>query len=199
MKRAVTVVGRTLVPHARVLLPGDAFGERRRKARLADTRLPRDQHDLPLPLPGEALACQQEIDLVLAADEIGQTSGADCLETALGDRYAFNCPRRDRLGNTLHPMRAEVAQTKQIAEQPARGGANHDRPRLRQSLKPGCEVRRVPDESVLPQRTLTAEVADYDYTCGNPNADRKRFRGRGFQYRNRSNDIERRPHGTFGI
>ena len=75
-KRAVGVVGRALVTQARVRLAGDALGESRRKAGLADPRLARDQHDLPFTLPGEALAFQQEIDLVLAADEIGQTPPA---------------------------------------------------------------------------------------------------------------------------
>src|SRR5262249_52737575 len=64
----------------------------RRKAGLADPRLARDQHNLPFAPPGEALAFQQEIDLVLAADEIGQTRCADRLEAALGSRHALDRP-----------------------------------------------------------------------------------------------------------
>src|SRR5262249_57606442 len=82
-KRAVGVVGRALVTQSRVRLTGDALGESRRKAGFADPRLARDQHNLPIALPGEALPFQQEIELVLAADEIGQTGGADRLKTAL--------------------------------------------------------------------------------------------------------------------
>jgi hypothetical protein len=67
-----------------VRLTGDALGKSRCKAGLADPRLARDQHNLPFALPGEALVFQQEIDLVLAADEIGQTRHADRLEAALG-------------------------------------------------------------------------------------------------------------------
>jgi hypothetical protein len=63
-----------LITQARVRLAGDALGESRHKAGLADPRLARDQHDLPFALPSEALALQQEIELVLAADEIGITS-----------------------------------------------------------------------------------------------------------------------------
>src|SRR5262249_56199712 len=73
MKRAVGVVRRALVTQARVRRAGDALGNSRRKPGLADPRLARDQHDLPLALPGEALAFQQEIELVLAADEGGHT------------------------------------------------------------------------------------------------------------------------------
>src|SRR5262249_57339283 len=109
-KRAVGVVGRALVTQARVRLAGDALAERRRKAGFADPWLARDQHDLPFALPGEVLAFQQEIDFVLAADEIGQTRHMDCLEAALGSRHALDRPRRDRRGNTLDLVPAEVAQ-----------------------------------------------------------------------------------------
>ena len=78
------MVGRALVTQARVRLASDALGEGRHKAGLADPRLARDQHDLPFAVPGEALALQEEIELILAADETGQTGGADCLEAALG-------------------------------------------------------------------------------------------------------------------
>src|SRR5262249_2300441 len=67
-KRAVDGGGRALETQARVRLAGDALGESRRKAGLADPRLARNQHDLPFAPPGAALALQQEIELVLAAD-----------------------------------------------------------------------------------------------------------------------------------
>src|SRR5262249_29506900 len=57
-KRAVGMVGRALITQPRIPLAADAFGERLRKARLADSRLSRDQHDLPFTLPGETLAFQ---------------------------------------------------------------------------------------------------------------------------------------------
>src|SRR5215475_15623207 len=101
MERAVGVVGRALITQARVRRAGDVLGESRRKAGLAYPRLPRDQHHLPFALPGEALPFHQEIDLVFAANEIGQSRRADRLETAFGIGYAFDRPRRDRLGNPL--------------------------------------------------------------------------------------------------
>src|SRR5262249_40326833 len=139
-KRAVGVVGRALVTQARMRLAGDAFGESRRKAGLADSRLARDQHNLPVALPSEALPLKQEIERVLAADEIGQTRRADRLEAALGIGNALDCPRRHWLGDTPDLVPAEVAQTEQIAEQPARGGGDNDRAGLNQSLKAGCKV-----------------------------------------------------------
>ena len=188
-----------MITQARVRLAGDALGESRRKAGLADPRLARDQHNLPFALPGEALAFQQEIDLFLAADEIGQTRRADRLEAALGSRDALDRPRRNRLGNPLDLVPAEVAQTEEIAEQPARGGGDDDRPGLGQGLKAGCKVRRVPDHSVLPQRTLATEVADHHQAGRDANADRERFLGARLEPRNGGNDIEPRPHGSLGI
>src|SRR5262245_54237731 len=63
MERAVGMVGRALITQARVRLAGDALGESRHKAGLADPRLARDQYDLPFPLPGQPLALQQEVEI----------------------------------------------------------------------------------------------------------------------------------------
>src|SRR5262245_63029260 len=121
------MVARGLVTQARVRLADDALGESRHKAGLADPRLARDQHDLPFAPPSEALAFQQKIELVLAADEIGQIHRVDRLEAALGSRHAFDHPRRDWHGDTLDLVLAEVAQTEPIAAQAARGGGDDGR------------------------------------------------------------------------
>src|SRR5262249_60753070 len=137
-KRVVGVVGPALVAQARMRLAGDALGESRRKAGLANPRLTRDQHNLPLALPGNAFAFQQEIDLVLATDEIGQTRRADRLEATLGNRHACDRPSRDRLSNTLDLVPAKVAEAEKITQQPTRGGGDHNHPSLAQGLKAGC-------------------------------------------------------------
>src|SRR5262249_28132760 len=150
------VIGRALISQPCVRFAGNALAKSRRKSGFADARLTRDEHDLPLALPGETLAFQQEMELVPAADEIGQTCRADRLEAALGSRRPLDHPRRDRLGNSLDLVLAEIAQTEQIAEQPARGGGDDDRPRLGQGLKAGCKIRRLADQSMLAQRNLAA-------------------------------------------
>jgi hypothetical protein len=73
------------------------------------------------------LAFQQEINFILAADEISHLRQPDSLEAALSIRYALNRPRGDRIGNTLDLVPAEVPQTEQIADR-ARGAGNNDRP-----------------------------------------------------------------------
>jgi hypothetical protein len=193
------MVGRALVTQARVRLAGDALGESCREAGLADAGFARDQHDLPFAPPGEALPLQQKINFVLATNEIGQTRRADRLEAALGIGYALDRPRCHRLGNTLDLVPAEIAQTEQIAEQPARGGGDDDRPGLGQGLKAGCKVRRVPGHGVLAQRTLAAAVANHHQTGRDANSNRKRFGGARLEPPNRGNDIEARPHGSLGI
>ena len=191
MERAVGVVGRALITQASVGLAGGVLSESCRKAGLADPRFARDQHDLPFALPGEALTFEQEIDLVLAADEIGQTRGADSLEAALGRRHTLDRPRRDRLRKTLEFVRAEIAQTEQIAEQAARRGGDDDRPGLSQSLEAGCQVRRLPDHGVLAQRALAAEVADHHQAGRDADANGERFRGARLESRN-SGEPDRR-------
>src|SRR5262249_19575728 len=199
MERAVGVVGRALITQVPAGLADGVLSDSCRKAGLADSRFARDQHDLPFALPGEALAFEQEIDLVLATDEIGQTRGADCLEAALGRRHTLDRPRRDRLRKTLKFVRAEIAQPEQIAEQPARRGSDDDRPGLSQRLEAGCQVWRIAAHGGLAQRTLAAEVADHHQARRDADANGEWLRGARLEPRNSGDHIERRPHGSLGI
>src|SRR6516165_1914475 len=183
------MVWRALVAQARVRLAGDALGESRRKAGLTDTRLSRDQNDLPFALPRETLAFQKIVDLILAADKIGQFRHADRFEAALRSRQAFDRPCRERFGNTLDLVAAKIAQTEQITEQPARGAGDDDRPRLGQCLEARRKVRRIPDQSMLPQGTVATEVANHQQTGRDANTDRERYRRACLKPRDRSNDI----------
>src|SRR5215467_1466052 len=65
------------------------------------------------------------------------------------------------------PISAIPARTKTMPS------GDDDRPGLGQSLKAGREVRRLPDHSVLPQRTLT----DHHHAGRDADAYRERFRG----------------------
>ena len=70
------------------------FDNRLSDPRLAIARLPRNQHDLAFAPPGVALAFQQEINFILAADEISHLRQPDSLEAALSIRYAPKSPTR---------------------------------------------------------------------------------------------------------
>src|SRR5215831_2359115 len=193
------MVGRALVAQARVGLAGDALGESCRKAGLTDPRLSRDQYNLPLALPREASAFQKVIDLVLAANKIGQIRHADRLKATLGSRQAFDRPCRDWFGNTLDLVAAEIAQMEKITEQPARGAGEDDRPRLGQCLKARRKVRCIPHQSMLPQGTLATEATNHHQTGCDANADREWFRSACLESRNSGNNIKSRPHGSLSI
>ena len=86
-----------------------------------------------------------------------------------------------------------------VAEQPAGGGGDDNRPGLGQTLKAGCKVRRLSDHGVLAQRTLAGEVADHHHARRDADANRERLRGARLEPANSGNDIEPRPHGSLGI
>src|SRR5262249_20950365 len=129
----------------------------------------------------------------------GRSGNAHRLESAFGIGCALDRPCRDRLGDTLELVRAEVAQTEQITEQPAGGRGDDDRPGLGQSLKAGRKGPRLPDHSVLAQCTLAAKVADHYDAARDADANRERVPGARLELGNGGNDIEPRPHGSFGI
>src|SRR5262245_56446271 len=193
------MVGRALVAQARVRLAGDALGESCRKAGLTDPRLSGDQYNLPFALPRDASPFPKVSDLIRPAAKTSQFTYADRFEAALRSRQAFDRPCRDRFGNTLDLVAAEIAQMEQITEQPARGAGEDDRPRLGQCLNAGCKVRRIPDQSMLSQGTLSTEVANHHQTGRDANADRERYRSACLKPRNRGNDIKSRPHGSPSI
>jgi hypothetical protein len=144
------------------------------------------------------LAVQQEIHLGLTIDQISQTGRADGLEAALGGRQALDRPRPNQFANTLKLVPAKVAQTEKIAKQTARGLSDYDRIRPDQRLQASCKVRRVTDDSMLPELALAA-VADHHYAGGDANADRERFSSTRFEPRNSGNDIKPCSYGSLGI
>ena len=188
MKRTAGVVGRTLVAQTRMRLSREALGESCRKMGLTDPWLARNQHNLPLAVPGEASALQQKIELMFAADESGQTLRMHRLEAALGSRHAFDRPRRDRLGNTLDLVPAKIAQAEKIAKQPTGGGGDHNRSGLGQGY-----------QRTLPQRAPATKATDHDQAGRDANPNRQRLRGTRLKSRNGGNDIEPCPHGSLSI
>ena len=97
-----------------------------RQARLADPGFAGDQHDLAVSGPGTCPAPQQQVDLLLAADQRGQRRPAQRLEAA-GDRARTQyLPSRHRRGGALDVDGAEIAVLEEVAEQPPRGRGDHD-------------------------------------------------------------------------
>src|SRR5215469_16357943 len=199
IERAIRMVRRALITQQRVRLGRNVLGEGCRKARLADPRLACDQHDLSFALPGEALVVREKFDLVVAADHIDQTGGADRLEAALGMRGALDCPRRNWLGNALELMLAELAQMEHIAKQPLRGAGDNDCPWLGQGLESSRQVGRIAYDHMLARATLAPQPSNHNYPGCDANARREGFRRERLKLRKRGHDVEPGPHRALRI
>jgi hypothetical protein len=82
IKRAILVVRRTEITQPDVRLAVQALRQCCGDAGLADARFAGDQHDLAVAALGALPAPQQQLDLLVAADQRGQRQAAQSLETA---------------------------------------------------------------------------------------------------------------------
>jgi hypothetical protein len=80
---------------------------------IADARLARQQHHLPLAILGLLEAVEQHAQLVLAANQRCQTSRAAGSEPALGLAFAPHPPGLDLLAETLELGAPEIGQIEQ--------------------------------------------------------------------------------------
>ena len=162
MQRAGRVVGRALVEQAQCAA--------RRASR---SRSSRTRRDLPIPgspessttWPSPSLACRQRRSSS-ASSSSRPTSGVSAggltrLEAAFGPALARDPPRRQRLGEALEALRAEVVELEQAAEQATRGRADHHRSRLGQRLQARREVGRLADHRLLARCALADQIADH--------------------------------------
>ena len=62
-----------------------------------------DQHDLAVARLGARPAAQQQVDLLVAADQPGQRRSAQCLEPARDDARTQHLPGRHRPGDAKGP------------------------------------------------------------------------------------------------
>ena len=153
-QRAVLVIGRAEIAQAEMRLGVEALLQCRGDARLADAGLARDQHDLAVARLGARPAPQQQVDLLVAADQRRQRRSAQCLEPARDDARPQYLPGRHRRGDALDLDGAEIAVLEEIADQPARARGDDDRVRLGQGLQPGGEVRASRRRPIAPAPSL---------------------------------------------
>ena len=124
----------------------------------------------PSPVLGPRPAPQQQLDLLLAADQRGQRRSRATLRIGSRRRSAQHLPSRHRLGEALHLDGAEIAVLEEIADQPPRARGDDDRVRLGQGLQPGGEVRGFADDRLLLRRALADQIADDHQPGRNPDA-----------------------------
>jgi hypothetical protein len=142
--------------------------------RFAEARFAGDQHDLAVARLGAGPAAQQELDLLVPANERGQRRSAQCLEPAGDAARPQYLPGLHRCDDALHPDGTEIAALEQIADQPAGAGGDDHRVRLGQGLQPGGEVRGFADNRVLLRRAFADQIADHHLPGGDPDADPER-------------------------
>src|SRR6516165_6487339 len=146
IERAVTAIGRTEIAQMEMRLGAKALLQLHCDTRLADAGLARDQHDLAIARLGARPATQQQVDLLVAANQRGQGRAAQRLEAAGNGARTHYLPRPHRFGDTLDRDGTEIATFEEIADQQARARGDDDRVWLGQALQAGGEVRRFTDD-----------------------------------------------------
>jgi hypothetical protein len=148
-------------------------GQRALQARLADARLTGDQHHPPcaglrlLPAP------QQQVELLVAADQ-RRGPRTQCLEAADDPALADHTPGRLRLGKTGKRLGAEILDLEQCADLSPGAVGNDQGAGPGQRLQTGGEVWGLADHDPLLRRTHADQIADDDEASGDadPNVQR---------------------------
>ena len=187
VERAVGVVRRAVVAERRVRLVAEALAQRPdQRATCRSPARPTSSTTWPSPSLAQRPALEQDAELVLAPDQRRETLAVQRLEAALGATLAFDPPGRQRLGEALEALRAEVGQLEQPADQPPRRLADHHAARRRERLQPRREVRRLADHRLLLRRALADQLADHDQAGGDADPRRQRLARRRRQPRRRA-------------
>ena len=93
----------------------EALLQCRGDARLAEAGFARNQHDLAVAGLGARPAAQQQIDLLVAANQLGQCRSAQRLEPARDDTGTQHLPSRHRRGDAFHLDDAQIAVLEEVA------------------------------------------------------------------------------------
>jgi hypothetical protein len=149
------VIGRAEIAQADIWLGVEALRQRRGDARLAEAGFARDQHNLAVAGLGAGPAPQQQVDLLVAADQSSHCRSAQCLEPARDGARTQHPPGRHRRGDALDLYAAEIAVFEEIAEQAAGARGDDDSIPLGQGLQTGGEVRRLADDRLFLSRSFT--------------------------------------------
>ena len=155
-------MGRAVVAERGVRLVAEALAQRPDHARLADPGLAREQHHLAVAVLGPGPALEQDAELVLAPDQRREMLAMQRLEAAFGATLALDPPGGERLGEALQPLRAEIGQLEQPADQPAGRLADDHAARRGERLQPRREVRRLADHRLFLRRAFADQLADHD-------------------------------------
>jgi hypothetical protein len=103
---------------------------------------------------------QQQLELLLAADERGQRGPAQRLEPAQNAAFADHAPGALRFDEAGELPRPEILDLEERADLPPRALGHDERIRCSERLKPCGEVRRLANDPPLLRRARADQIAD---------------------------------------
>lgn len=178
IERRIAVIGRALVAQQEVRLDGHCLEQGLGEPRLADPGLARHQDRLTVATLGLLPALQQQGKLLVAADDGRHVARLTRGEAALDGALAQHGEGEDGIGDALEPLRSEIVQLEEVAEELPGHSPDDDRPGLGQRLQPRSQVRRLAHDRVPLRRTLGDEIPHHDHASGDAGARAQR-RARG--------------------
>jgi hypothetical protein len=136
-----------------VWFSGNAFQQRCRKSRLANTSLTGEQDYLALAGLCFGPTSQQQVEFFFPADEVGQAAGVESIEAAFDRSLSQGRPGSRRPRNALEVLPSKVLKLEEIAQELAGTFRNHDAVRLRYSLQACGKVWRLANDGLLLRST----------------------------------------------
>ena len=175
----------------------EAFQQRRREPRLADTGLAREQHHLAFAGLCLRPAPQQQFEFFFTPDEVGQAVRVQRLEAAFRRTRPQRRPSPYRPGDALEVLGPEVLKLEQIAEKSSGAFGDDDHVRLGDPLQPCRKVRRLADDAALLRFARSDQVADDNKARGNSDTC---LQGNARLQRGDCRDyFQPGPHGPLGV
>ena len=199
VQRACLVIRRALVRNSEMALGREALAQFPHDPGLADTGLAREQDYLAFAIPGLLPTAQQQRDLLLSPHQRREARCLSRLEAPLGAAFARHPPDRERVGEPLEALRAEISQLEQATHEPPCRLADDNALRRGERLQPRREVRRLTDHRLVPYRALSDEVAHHHLPRGDAHA---RLQPDFLLRRQPSHcldQLEARAHGSLGV
>jgi hypothetical protein len=177
------------------------LAERLQQARLAEARLARDQHRLPIALLRLLPAGDQQPQLLVAPDQRGEHARVHVEAAAHTGRLQHGVGM-DRRSDALERRRAEIVQQEHARDEPSRGIADHHRVGCGHGFEARGDVRGVAEGEHLALGTA-AHRADHDRAGVDADARRQTYSVLGLerivQRAKGGEDLAPGTHGAFGV
>jgi len=137
--------------------------ELRGDARFAEAGLSANQHDLSVPGLRARPAPQQQVDLLVAANQRAQRRSVQRLEPALDDALTQHLPDAHRLAAAIRVDFGELAAVEQVADQAPGCRVGRYRVQPRRCRQPRSQVWRATDNLVVAKFAYPDGIADNDH------------------------------------